>query len=407
MNKSKPAGKIGQIASGQYKVMVVDSATGKVVREQPWQHNLILNQGLDRVAVMLWADCFVYGIAGTGTRPNTVDSSTDTAVQSGTTVTKTGALLDFTGTDADVGDMIKWDSGEEARIIAITSANVCEVANSATVASGEFTIYHTAQVGLQTETKRSATYLTGSGNCESSLTGNVLSSRRTYDFTAETGNITYTEIGVGWAASGSTTVFSRILLAAPVALVAGQQLRVVYQLNLTITPNTPVSKNLPVSGWPVAPSTVTTGQECVQNILLSTVASNGTTSGYVGTGIYALEPSATQGTTTNASFALSTNATALAAFGSAANRATTQYLSGNIATHSVYASLNFYVDRNMLFGVAEAVSTSLRSLVIGHGSSAASATYQAFTFLFDQVQAKSNTQTLSFTVRFSWGRTLA
>ena len=419
MNDCKQAG-ISQKAQGFYRVLVVDDKTGKIVSETEWLPNLILNQGMESVAARVWANCFTYAICGTGTRANTVGSSTDTAAQSGTTVTKTGAVLDFTDTDADIGDMIKWASGEEARITSITGANACEVTPSQSVSDGAFTIYHTAQVGLQTETKRSNSYLAGTGNCETTLSGATIQMRRTMDFTTEVGLVTYTEIGVGWSSSLSTTVFSRILLGSPVAVDVGQKLRVVYQLNVTIGPSVALYKNLPVGGWPVAPSTSTYGYECIQIISMSAVNTSGNSSTYQGVvggpagGGDSLEPACdlTTGGSTGTGFAISPVSTALAAFGSAVSRATNASLNATNATQAAYTPLSFYVDRTVVFGVAEGVRSDLRSVMMGYRYGAANyypytAASQAFTFLFDEAQTKTNTQTLSFTVRISWGRVLA
>lgn len=410
----QPNASIGQVARGKYKVLVIDTKTDKAVYESDWQSNLILNQGMEELVNRTWTACFTYGIAGTGTRANSVDSSTDTAAQSGTTVTKTGAILDFTGTDADVGDMIKWDSGQEARITSITGINSCEVTPSQTVPDGPFTIYHTAQVGLQIETKRSNTYLAGSGNCESSLSGNTLISRRTYDFSIESGPVSYTEVGVGWSSSGSTTVFSRILLGSPVALDNLQKLRLVYQLEITVNPATPVYKTLPVGGWPVAPSTDTNGYEAIQLIGLSSVASNGQTSNWQLFCSSVLEPSTTLGgPNTGCSLAISPVSTALAALDSAVSRATNaSYNSSITMTQAAYVPLSFYVDRTGTFDVAEGVRNDLRSVMMGYRNTSGgyypyTASSQCFTFLFDQNQTKTNTQTLSFTIRISWGRVLA
>ena len=402
---------IGQIAEGLYKVMVVDAATEKVVYESPWGKNLILNQGMDEVASRVWCNCFTHGICGTGTQPNTVDSVTDTASQSGTTVTSVGGTVDFT-TDAAVGDMIKWDGGAEARITSVTSALIVEVTPSQSVGSDLYTIYKTARVGLQIETKRTSTYLSGAGNCETVQSGTTLQNRRSYDFTTEVGNVTYTEVGVGWAASGPTTVFSRIVLNTPVSLVSGQKLRLVYQLNLTLSPSTPQVKNLPVGGWPVLPSVNTDGQECIQKLGISSVGSSGTTATFAGVVAQVLDPGATNSVSFGRMFALSTASTALSAFGSAVTRATTAFLCSVAPTNSSYTPLSFQLDVSTVFQVADAVSAALRSICMGARNSAGSqepydANHQAFTFLFDQVQTKTNTQTLTFTVRFTWTRVLA
>lgn len=403
---------IGQVAQGQYKVMVVDAATGEVVQEQPWQKNLILNQGMDQVASRLWGDCYTYGICGQGTSPNTVDSVTDTASQTGTTVTSVGGTVDFT-TDAAVGDMIKWDAGSEARITSITSALIVEVTPSQSVGSGQYTIYKTSRVGLQSETKRSNTYLTGAGNCGSTQSGTTIQGRRTYDFTTETGNVTYTEVGVGWASSGTTTVFSRILLNTPVSLVSGQKLRLVYQLDLTLTPSTPNSKNLPIGGWPVAPSTTTDGQECIQSLGISCPNTSGGTQSFNTNSVSsALDPGCTNSTTQGRMFGLSTNSSALAAFGSATSRVTTGYICSVAPTKAAYTPLSFQLDVSTVFQVADAVSNTIRSICMGSrylssGQVPYDINGQHFTFLFNENQTKTNTQTLTITVRFTWSRVLA
>lgn len=403
---------IGQVAQGRYKVMVVDAATDKVVHEGDWQKNLILNQGMDQVASREWQGCYQYGICGTGTSPNTVDSVTDTASQTGTTVTSVGGTVNFT-TDSAVGDMIKWDSGSEARIISITDALNVEVTPSQSVGSGLYTIYKTSRVGLQTETKRSNTYLTGTGNCGSTQSGTTISGRRTYDFTTESGNVTYTEVGVGWSNTGSTTVFSRILLNTPVSLISGQKLRLVYQLDITLTPSTANAKNFPISGWPIAPSVTTDGSEQIQIIGLSVPNTSGNASVFsVGCANPALDPGCTNSTSAGRLFALSTNSTALQAFGSAVSRATTAFVCSVAPTNASYTSLSFQLDVSTVFQVADAVSASLRSVCMGSRNSASSdfpydTDNQCFVFLFNEAQNKSNTQTLTLTVRFTWSRVLA
>ena len=409
MNQNITRG-IGQIAQGYYKVMVV-GADGKVVGDEPqWQRNLILNQGMDHVAVATWAEQFEWAIAGTGTRVNSYDSSTDVASQSGTTVTSVGGIINFT-TDAVAGDMIRWDSGSEARITSITGALIVEVTPSQSVGSGAYTVWKTAQVGLQTEIKRTQTYLTGSGNCESSVSGTTMQMRRTYDFSAESGGVTYTEVGVGWAASLSTTVFSRILLNSPIALVSGQKLRLVYQLNITLSPSTPVLKNLPVGGWPVSPSVNTDGQEQIQRVNMSSVNTNGQSTIYGGVG-RVLDPHCSNTFNNGRQFALSTNSSALAAFGSSVDRSTTGFVCSAAPTESAYVSLSFSLDLTTVFAVADGVSAAIRAVCLGYRYNGTpnypyDLTAQSFTFLFDQAQTKTNTQTLTFTVRFTWGRVLA
>lgn len=193
-------------ASGRFtNICVVDSKTGNVVRRVPDQSNLILDVGMDAVALTPWFTQLTYGVAGSGTT-DTREAVTGAYFQSGTTVTRGSGPRDFTA--ADVGKLIKFASGEESRISAFTSATVVTVVESRTVASTSITLYDVGQVRLTTETKRSNTYPVFNFDDGTAAQTTILDPanakitlRRTYDFTAEVGAVSYTEIGVSPANS--------------------------------------------------------------------------------------------------------------------------------------------------------------------------------------------------------------
>jgi len=390
-----------QIAQGFVQCFVVDAATGKVVKEYPRQKNLILNQGLDQVATDHWADCFRYCSAGTGVTPTSDDSSPTTASQSGTTVTLVGGTFVFTDTLTDAGKVIKWDTSEEATIITVTSPTVVEVLNSATVPAADFVVYRTNQTGLTSQLKRTSTYLTGAPYTGTTLASNVFQMRRTYDFTAEVGTINYTEIGVGWHVSTPTAIFSRILLAAPVPVTAGQQLRVTYELQLTLLPAAPFSKTAIIGGWPVAPALDTTGVEAIQFLGLSQVATSGASQNY-DNGLQASEPAQTS----TIGVFVSDTSTAPASFGSSISRAGTGSVAATVAAYVVG---NYYVDKTGTLAVGTGNSVALRSMGFGGHSPNTFFAYTATTmvFVFDEAQTKLNTHTLTLTWRFSWSRVLS
>ena len=164
---------INQTLQGSYKVGVV-SPDGEVEWKQEGK-NLILNQGMDSLYNRSVADQLVYGICGTGTRPNSKDGGTSQISQSGTLVglsDTSGNIIDFTGSFdvyphlAQVGDYITYADGTQAQI-AVVHANGTNltVSQSYTMASQAFTVWKTTQVGLQNEISRSTSYLTGVGNC--------------------------------------------------------------------------------------------------------------------------------------------------------------------------------------------------------------------------------------------------
>lgn len=381
-------------AEGWFQCQVVRD--GVVLREHPPQHNLILNQGMNRVAVTPWLNLTDYCNAGTGNTPTSDDSGATTAAQAGagTTVVLSGGTFVFTNTATDAGKMIKWDSGQEARIVTVTSPTQVEVLPAATISAGEFTVYRTNQTTLAAHVKRSNTYLVGAGNTETTLAANVLSHRTTYDFTAETGPVAYQEIAVGWG-TGATDIFNRMLTTGVVTVNSGEQLRVVYQLNLTLTPNSSTPATAAISGW-----SSTDGDEAMQllglkKIELSTGAHNAYYSynNYFDGGQLTGEPGS------GGSVFVSTTTTAPAAFGSSVSRTDT----GSVGTTTAaYVAHNHYVDKTGLLGVGVGNSAVIRSMGYGNGSSA-----PVMIYVFDNNMTKLNTYTLSLTWRFSWGRTLA
>ena len=387
-----------QAACGFYRVAVVDAATKEVVWQQKdWGRNLILNNGMDSVAVRTWAEQFTIASAGTGITPTSRTAGTATAAQAGTTVTLSGTGITFDA--GDVGNMIKWGTTEEARIVTYTSPTQVEVTPSQSVSDGAFVIYHTNQTDLTTQVKRTSTYLTGAGNCGTTVdtgTGTV-KLRRTFDFSAEVGTVNYTEVALNWHLVNPNTAFSRILLPSAVPVNAGQQLRLVYELQIVMSPTTPVVFSAAVSGWPVAPSTDTQAQQQIQYAGLNQVATNGTS----GSSNLSNEPS-------DASYVfISPSSTALASFNSCVDRSTSAAQISS--TLSAYVALSFSRDKTSTFPVGQANGTTWRS--IGVGTSGIPPVYSSnnsgFVVLFDQNQTKANTQTLTFTFRNSWSRVLA
>lgn len=228
---------------------------GEVIKTLPWQRNLVLDQGMNYYGNSnTWANLMNYCVAGTGTTP-TKDLLDGTAGQSGTTVTLSGSTYSFSA--GDVGKWVGWATGGyQAKITAYISATQVTVAQSQTVSTATATLYRCDQTGLTTEVKRSNTYpvytyTDGRGASASYATGNVLTLRRTYDFTAEVGSVNYSEIGFSPVATVASNLFSRILLAGAVTVTSGQQLRVTYEIAVTVNGTTRPSQTLPSSvGWP-------------------------------------------------------------------------------------------------------------------------------------------------------------
>ncbi len=115
-----------------------------------------------------------------------------------------------------------------------------------------------SDTGLQSEAKRTTTHYTASGGCGYSDTGATRKLWRTFDFSTESGNVNYSELGWSYSDSAGANLFSRALISGgTISLTAGQSLRVVYELSITVAPASTTTENLSISGWPVSPATST------------------------------------------------------------------------------------------------------------------------------------------------------
>lgn len=114
-----------------------------------------------------------------------------------------------------------------------------------------------SDVSLGSESARTATYLTGVGNCGMLYPGGGAQTiRRTYDFPLETSPKNYTELGWSYTGTPGSNLFSRTLIAGgSVTVLADQQLRVVYDLTVDPGPKTLQAGSLTVAGWGTLPGT--------------------------------------------------------------------------------------------------------------------------------------------------------
>lgn len=399
-----------QMASGRFRWQVVDRK-GHVVKEaKDWEHNLILNAGMERVAANTWVDNFPVCAVGTGTTANTEDSGVTTATQAGTTVTLAGGVFVFSAANATGGgDVIAWDSSQRARITAYTSPTQVTVAENQSVSAGEFTLAHTNQTGLVTPVKYYSGYLTGAANCNTTRSGNVLLHRRTYDFTAEVGPVTYNEVGLNWAAN-NTSVFSRMLLpVGGVTVLATQQIRVIYELMLALTPTTPqfVSGASVFVGWPHLGVTNSNFYQQLVKIGMSSVSTSGTKTNFDAAGDIN-EPAGYY----NQNWWFSSNTWALPTF-PGAGPGTSGYLTPPSGTSyplvmAAYVAYNFYRDRGISQTTAQNNYTNIKCMGCGNGAAGFGAEFDDIGWgcRFDQYQTKDSEHTMTFNWRISWNRNI-
>lgn len=410
-------------AFGEYKIAVVDAKTKEVVWEQKeWRKNLILNRGMQEVANRSWEQCFFAGICGTSNSANYLDSGLSTAASdaAGNVTIAGGGTFAFSN-PGDIGNILKWDTLQEHRVQSITNGSTAFVVpapGGAGIAAGEFTFFYTNRTQLVSESKRSITYLTGAPNCTSSRTGNLLQMRRTYDFTAEVGSVTYNEVGVGWSSTfgAANTTFARIVLPVGVSLIAGQQLRLIYQLNLFIGPSVATAGSMVVTGWPVAPTVDTNGTYGIQLIGFQNVATTGNAGNYDAAG--ACNEPTINGLSRSVMWA-SESSTALAAYATTPPFRTfggsgPTVNSGNALlptqVDAVTGSVAYSIVKRGTWPTGAANSTQIRSfgMATDQNNSFNDPTDDTgFAFVFNSNQTKANTQTLTINCKYTWSRVFA
>lgn len=414
--------------SARVKCMVVKN--GRVVRELPWQRNLILNQFMERIYANSIVSNFTYAAASTGNTDTASDSGATVVAQSGTTATLSGGSFTLTpgtgaGTDSiDVGKIIKWDTGEMARIVAVPAAGsglTATVTPSQTVGSDEFAVYQTTQTSLaNTGNEERAglgitgtSYLTGSGNCGVSYDGSGgVIYVRTYDFKirANDDRVSTPYAEVGWTNSvtvGSATINSRVLLLTPVEVATGEQLRVKYEVTVTMSPTTStVSSAIGGSpGWP------TSGGVC-QLLFpgLKTIDTSGVEGVYLGGGLSPMEPSenttcflSVDSTAFNAYLATPPNRSAL----TNASVATTKTTPGpTFVNYASYPQPNtLFHDKVAFFAASAGNNSAWRSIHWGDAITASNR--QQFSLIMGANQVKDSLHSLQINLRYSYTRIIA
>jgi hypothetical protein len=193
----------------------------------------------------------------------------------------------------------------------------------------------------------------------------------------------------------------RVLLGVPVALIAGQQLRVVYTLIVTFSPSaaTPIVADIP--GWPVAPATDTNATFGLEYLNIQEITTTGTPGSIAGVGC---EPGQFE------SCYLTPYAGAIAAVPiHTINNAEDANEAKVSAAYAAYVQRSFECFTNCVFTPAIGNRTDLRSIFIGYrvGGFGANPDPSHMRVRFDQAQTKDSLHKL--TVRFRWvaSRTLS
>jgi hypothetical protein len=447
MNNAPVLGRFTQKMQGKYNVKVVDSKTKEVVKDYGWQPNLILNQGMDSMSLFALAEVTVYGLCGSGSRPNKITSSTSTITQSGNIITlwpEAGGLQNFTSSitasspyevyyssSLEAGDWIVYANASRSAVVEVDVAGLsASVSNAYTIESGSnqtFTIWKTSQTGLQKEGKKSSTYLTGVGNCgrtNSSGSGgfaNIRTFRRTYDFATESSSSNYTEVGVSMVSTARSGTFSRTLLPVPVTVAVGFQLRLIYDLEVEFGPTALQLFTASITGWT---DTACSGSN--QNLYTSDIlTTGGATELFLAlsepgpdspTGLSSRRsPVDTLSAPVHRSIFFSSVTSSLMPYGSGVARQAGTIYDEAIGAHTspLYVTGSYtYTKTNFL--TLNQANTTTQSGIWSIGFSAGGVDYvegvgtsQVYVLLFHRSQSKANTQVASMSFVYTWDRVFA
>lgn len=414
MNKNNaiPRFETGHIIEGSFRAGRVDPDGG--VTWQGWQKNMMLNVGMnvlgDVVNPFSYADLMLYANAGTGSRVNKFDSGGSEVSQSGTLLGLSGSgTITNWDTSADggnytkmlqSGDVIQFADGTEVMVASVeSSVSATAFSSSQTIAAQTFVIYKTSQTSLHSSRVLTSTYV---ANQNGATTGsNTTTLWKTYDFAIEAAAKTYTEVGLSDYYQNQV---NRCLLDTPLLIPLGSQLRLTFNMAISIYPSASVIyPNAMINGWPESAGTAS-----VQQMKFEYFLSDGS---IPDTRNYVSEPYI--GGSTNHVGWISTNTGSVGELlltgGTPIDRRTPAYALADSATTQTYKANTFYFDRTSSFSVARGSSSLFRSFGFGdaeNGNIAANATRIGWAYLMNNSQSKSDLQTLSFTIRTSWGRVL-
>lgn len=363
---------------------------GKAIKKVEGK-NLILDSGLDKWASVRTTRLTRYLAVGTGTAPTQRDSSTTTASQSGNTVTASASFFEA----ADVGRLLKYDSGEEYYITGYTNATTVTVDTSNTVAASEFTVWYVDDTTLETEFTRISTFRTESGDNQSSESAGVVTHKRTHLSNAFGSAQNIRELG--WTNDSSLgTLFNRVLLGSAVAVGAGDQLKVVSFFEFSQTPRTSRANTpTPNGDW----TTELNGTEQIEGYGLNAVESSGgdSATSYLNT----TAQGSLENDATNWDTFLWTENTAFTTYGSSSlNMGTSGTLTKKGPTRDAYSSGTYELKNRVTYAVGEG------NHVIGSVGLTSANSRPTLRSIITTPPTKANDHTLEIVFANTWGRTL-
>jgi len=445
---------------GQVRLTVNEG--DKIVHDTGYINNLILNQGMDEIANRPIAELFTCCAIGTGT----ADTKKTNAPVTSSLTPKSGSIVSGNGFDqnlkysvatrsgplvifprvspsfpisgtiiraSDPGNILKINNDGTFKIRAQTGSNQarsCSVLNlDGTVPTGSssnnnYTIYFTNQISMSNETQRCGRNNDGNNfpaasgsygtNCNSTFGSNFITHNRQFNFATATVDQTsnVTEVGLAWLPFfNSPSLFSRIRLTSGSAgnylppVKAGQNIILYYSLRVTMSPTTPTTGSISLSG------STKGGNSQMHLYGLSRVSSSGLTT-YWDNGLHGNEPYFFNQTS---KYGLPASYRPLYIFTSANNqtppswgtnlRRTGSFVSKSIDQIPVYrrvyptSSFGYTISKVATFNDLESNNATWRSFGVGVQTSS-----NLISFVFNTTQNKQNGYLLAISQSFTWGR---
>lgn len=253
--------KIHKTLSVNYETQILEN--GRIVKKRPLKRNLILDIGLDRFASVRSVNLTRYCALGDGNKPTKRDSGDTTFSITNEVATASAGYFE----PADVGRLLKLDSGQEVYIGGFNSPTEVIVPGAIDDAASEGTIWYVNDIGHENELIRTNDISTDSGDNVVSFDGTTYQIKRTFIFPIEESARTYREIG--WADENTGNLFGRDLIpGVGDSISPGQQYKVIVILNFTVEPSARTAVSDVGTGWD------TSGEVLVTSMLLSPTFEN-------------------------------------------------------------------------------------------------------------------------------------
>ena len=235
------------------KTQIFDAKTSEILKDNPWQENLVMDIGLNTMAQQSTAivgpnaanpaSVFNNLIVGSGTSPNSIASGAITFTQSGTTITASGGFF----TSAMVGGIFKYGTGTggaEYYITAYTDTTHVTVDTSATVGTATVaTVWQVQKTALDNVLHAATSYRTNSGDCQTTFAGGTVTHQRVFIIAQQALSYTVNEIGYNPFGIGNATngVAGRFVLSASDVVGNTNFYVVTVQLAVSYSPAAPVA----------------------------------------------------------------------------------------------------------------------------------------------------------------------